>query len=258
MARKKRNRKKRDKKPGLSKEFRKEIGLKRKKNKKIIDPPITELPKDREYIEAEKEQVIEDIFEGNLNRFMRKYYRVSERNLMTFSKVVPKLQKERSSKRAIRWLYKKCRWPRHRQEIINILLTLDKYYDVEFSRPNMEVAFEIWELFSDYEFSTFFNKAYGKTLDKKGFAGIKRLNSKQALKEQKAIGYVKIKKFEELDKNFAHVYSNIKENFIYPFNFYHGLYKGPKKHEQVQIYIGHRLCNGFRSGFSRVDTGIKM
>ncbi len=258
MARKKRNRKKREKKPGLSKEFRKELGLRKKRKKYPVDPPLLELPKTKEYMEAEKEQIIEDIFEGSLKKFTRKYYRVSENNLMTFSKVVPRLQRKRSSKRAIRWLFKKVYWPRHRQEIINILLTLDKYYDVEFSRPNMEVAFEIWELFSGDEFFKYFTMRYSKVMNKSGFAHVKKLNQKQAWKEQKAIGFIPKSSFEEYkqDKLFAHIYSNIKRDYVFPFNFYHGIYKGPKKYEQVHVYIGHSLTTGIRNHFSRVVTSI--
>lgn len=250
---KKRNRKlRREKEKGYSQEFLDSIGFKRKPKPQQEKIVVNELPKTAEYIDMEKEQVIEDIFEGDLELFLKRWYRHNRTNLI-YSKVIPKWEKSKNTRRAVRYLKKNLEWPNHIREVINLLRTLEKYYEAEINKENAQLAIEIWELFSDGEFSEYSHKAWTNKVARKGFENIRRISEAQAWKEQKARGFIHENDFEEFDKNAAHVYSLINRNYLYPLNFYHGGYTPLAM--STHIYIGLPLVGV--EGFTRCEIPIK-
>lgn len=236
MRKKRKSKKDRKKKDGLSPEFRKALGLKKPTREKP-DPPITELPLTAEEIEAEKEQIIEDVFEGDKDKFFKRYYRHNKTNRI-YSKIIPEWQKEELHKEAIEYILELCKYPQHVREVVNILRVLEKYYDAEFSKDNVDIAYETWELFAE-DLASYSQKQWSLEVDKRGWKNVRKLTKAQAWKEQKARGFIPVKKFKDYDKGAAHVYSNIKKDYIYPMNFYHGLYRN--KELPTHIYIGLSL-----------------
>jgi len=249
---KRKSRKSRQKSPTLSREFKLSIGI--DPDKKSREEPVIKndlgLPKTAEDLEAEKEQVIEDIFDGDLNKFLKRLYRVSNgKAIRVHSKMIPEWKKDKDKRRVIRWINKNLDWPKHKVEIVHLLRTLERYYDAEINKDNVILAYELWDLFSD-EITNHFQKSWNEVIKRKGWGRIKRLSKADSLKEQLAIGYKHVNDFEDFDRKAAHVYSTAKKDYLYPENFYHS---GDKFSKQgCYIYIAFPLVG--ISGFSRIDV----
>lgn len=181
-----------------------------------------------------QKEIIKDYFDDKFDLFLKRYYRMN-RAYPIHSRLVPEWNEDRKKRRAIRWLYKKLEYPEQRRQVINLLRTLEKYYDAQITRKDMEFAYNIWVLFTKV-ISTFFSKQWQKTVRRRRWDKVKKLTKKQAWAEQKAIGYIPQEEWEDYDPQAAHVYSNIKRNYLYPENFYHG---GCMKYaNKTHIYIG--------------------
>jgi len=221
----------------------------KKPRKDVVIKKELEVPKTQEYLDAEKEQVVEDIFDGDLTKFLKRYYRVSRGKItLIHSELIPRWKKDKDKRKVIRWLSKNVDWPSHQAEVIHLLRTLEKYYDAEINKDNVILAHEVWELFGS-EITEHFRKTWVRVINRRGFEKVKVFSKKEALKEQLALGYIHVNDFEDFDRKAAHVFSTAKRDYVYPENFSYG---GDRTGEYVtHIYIAFPLVGV--SGFSRLS-----
>jgi len=215
-------RKTRQKKTEISREFKISIGIDpdKKPRRDPLIKKVTELPKTEEYKTLEKEQIIEDIFEEDLGKFLKRYTRVSKPKPI-HSDLIPKWKGDRDKKKAVRWLNRNLDWPKHKVEVINVLRTLERYYDAEINKDNVILAKEIWDLFDD-ELTSTLKQAWVKECLRKKWVNVRRLSKNQAIAEQKALGYIHINDFDDYDREAAHVFSIAMKDYVYPENYYYG------------------------------------
>lgn len=161
------------------------------------------------------EKCIEVYFGGNFRRFLRKH-REQYYYQLTYCRTFRKWKKDRVKNKARRRIIKLCnKLPGEVNDVANILLTLEKHYDWEVNKDNASIAFDIHIMLgkniSDYNME----KCSRSNRDIK----FKIPHSpRQAIREQKARGFIEKHEFEEYDDRFAHVLSIADRSLIYPCN----------------------------------------
>lgn len=198
--------------------------------------------------EATKQELIDQLLDGKLNKFL-KHHRSQYRFEMVYSRTFPEWQEEHNSRRAVKWLKRTARWPKHIVEVVNIAITLNKKYGLEITRPNVELCYKLWDHISHEEMYDYMKLDWHKRV-KAGKLGI--VPAKKAFKEQKARGYIHVNDWEDFDRICSHSYSNVDRDYIYPENFTHGA--KTRGRGDISIHIGNSLVGV--SGHTRSVYGI--
>lgn len=167
----------------------------------------------QDFIKYNREDFIEDYFDGNLVRFLRKH-RKQYNYQLNYYRTFRKWKKKKKTNKARRRIIKFCEGlPGEVNKVTNILLTMNKDYDWDIDENNAIIACEIYITFANDI------KEYNFVRNSKRIRPFKlSCTRKQAIKEQKARGFVKRKHFPDYNPNFSHVISIADRNYIYPYN----------------------------------------
>ena len=184
-------------------------------------------------------RIVKDIFAGKLKRFLKnheKQYWYEK----TYSRLIPRLMKNPKSKRGVEWLLKQDLMPNRNRDILNVAVTLEKYYNTPISRLNLFKAYVIL-VEAEEDIEQHMKDIWVETC----YSDLRQMRPRQAIKEQKARGFVMLDDFEEYDSSLAHVKSSINPKLIWPENFRHGI----GKKELKEIYsVFHKIgVAGFTS-----------
>lgn len=174
--------------------------------------------------------IIKEYFNGNIRRLLRKMYKQYSYELV-YSKGLKTLEPN-----IRKYLLSINPWPINICKIYNIYTTLVNKFEMDESKFTMELAKYIWLYFDD-DIEDYKRKRYTRGVSKNGFK--LRHTAKQALREQKARGFVHINKFGDYKRKYAHVYSTVDRDYIYPMNFWHNIRN--KKHSEIMSYQGQYL-----------------
>ena len=183
--------------------------------------------------------ILKEYFNGNIRRLLRKMSKQYNYQLV-YSKGLKKLEPKLKT-----YLLSCNPWPINICKIYNIYTTLINKFDFTPNKATMELAKYIWLYFDD-DIDEYMHNKYVKSIKIRGFN--LNLTSREALREQKARGFVHINLFSDYKKKYAHVYSTIDEDYIYPLNLWHNIRE--KKHSEIMSYHGQYLV-GVR-GFTQV------
>jgi hypothetical protein len=170
-------------------------------------------PKSNKRIKVERVHIVKDYLDGNLKRFLRKHYRYSK-NQLVYSVDFKEWAKD-NRKNLVKYLKKYHPWPLHTITIVNILKTLVNEFDLPWDKNTLKLSIIIDDLFWQ-DIDEYRQARYNREIQIKGF---KLPDKRKSWKEQKARGFIHINDFEDYDNKFAHVYSNIKSDYVYPVNF---------------------------------------
>ena len=174
-------------------------------------------PKTLKQIKKERKQMIEEYLDGNFGRFLRRNNEKYKYQLV-YSKDLKNWRKDKRVN-IVNYLTENYTWPSHICLVVNTMKTLVKYYDRSMGLGTMHLAIAIIDLFEedmyDYSFRKQ-SKLFGLDIPYKQLC-----SSEQALKEQKARGFIHINKFDDYDSGFSHVYSNVDKDYVYPLNLPH-------------------------------------
>lgn len=195
-----------------------------------------------------------EYLEGNYVRLIRKHYKNYYYELI-YSRTLPKWREESSeSKKAVRYLLRICKWPKHVVEVANLLRTLEKHFGWSITKKNVLLAYTIWEYLGD-DIEKRMTRKYAKSITDK-IRDIKYYTptKAQAIKEQLARGFVHVNDFEDYDSSKNHVYSNIKRDYLYPMNF--GMTSDDSMEGLTNLYIGQYLT-GVR-GWTRAKVNDRV
>ena len=129
----------------------------------------------------------------------------------TYSITFKAWKKNRAKKRIMLQLKRTKLWPAQINEVANIMWVLEKYYDCP-KKYIVDYAVKLWETYDDRIKDRFMEKYI-----KKGKLMI--LPTKEALKEQKARGFIEINDFDDYLKKWDHIQSTINRDYYYPMNF---------------------------------------
>lgn len=210
-------------------------------------------PKKPQQIKGERVKIIEDCLEGNLLRFLRRHYKQHNYQFV-YSKFFKKLRNKGKTD-IIDYLHKHYEWPGHIIEVVNVMRTLNFYYEKPLSLNTLKMAIVIVDLF-EMDIFKYNRKRWQKhcNLDLP-FKGYSEQYKKWAFKEQKARGFIHVNKFEDWDGYFAHAISNIDTDYIYPVNFPFSSYEIERNRNIPSAYIGHVLVGV--QGFTRLEEPRK-
>ena len=201
-------------------------------------------PKRMKQIKAERIKIIEDYLEGNLLRFLRKHYKNSVYQYV-YSETFSKWKKE-GHKQVVRIILKNYVWPKHVCNIVNVMTTLNKYYGLPININTVKVAIVILDLF-EMDIDKYGQQRRGR-LFKMDMYQVDNSEKarKKALKEQKARGFVHINEFEDWDPYYAHIFSLVDMDYVYPMNFPFSHFNEEYK-DLPYAYVAHTLVgvNGF-------------
>src|SRR6185437_1219559 len=100
-----------------------------------------------------RKKIIKDIFKGNLTRFMRKHYK-QHINPFVYYKYIRPWKKTKEHRRIAISLLKGIGTPRNVCAIVNIMITLVKYYDFSLNENTALLAKKIWDYF-DHDISIY-------------------------------------------------------------------------------------------------------
>ena len=202
-------------------------------------------PKTPKQIKKERRQFINEFLDGNLRRFLRKNYK-NYRNQLVFSKDLKKWDKQGKSN-LVKLLKKHYEWPKHICEVVNVVKTLTTYYGMELNKITIDRAVALIDLFEDDMYD--YHRVKYKDKYSKGLPLNIKITPEEALREQKARGFIHINYFEDYDREFSHVYSTVNDDYVYPINFPHKF-----RHHNDKIpsdYIGQSIVGV--EGFTRID-----
>lgn len=175
-------------------------------------------PKKLKQIKAERIEIINDYFEGNLLRFLRKHHKQSTYQFV-YSQIFKKWKEDKQNKKLVRVILKNYTWPKHVCDIVNVMITLNKYYSRELNINTLRLAIVILDLFeTDIDKYSQGRRARLFKLDLYKVDNSDK-QRKLALKEQKARGFVHINEFEDWDPAYAHIFSIANRDYVYPLNF---------------------------------------
>lgn len=213
------------------------------------------ISKTKRELKNERVQVINKYLDGNLLRFLRRHYKQYHYK-MVFSKYIKPWRKNNPDLvRLIETCLKDRNglvWPKHVSDVVNIMRTLEKHYGYEINLKSCKIALMIDDLF-EVDICEYHREHVQKSLLNDAFQ-LRNITRDQALKEQKAMGFVKAINFEDHDWRFAHLQSNIDNRYIYPYNFVHDLiYNVGSKN--IIYQIGMSLAGV--PGFTRINIPKK-
>ena len=160
--------------------------------------------------------------EGNMRRFLRKHKNQYFFEL-TYSHTLKKIKA--SNKKVYKELMRYDIYPNRLRDYLNIFITLDKHFAIGFNmrafKELLEIEEEMIDIIQPY-MQNLYNRRWALKSDR-GKTGW--LQPKEALKEQKARGFIHINDFENFDNKAAHIISNVDNAYYYPINI-HSRQKG--------------------------------
>lgn len=208
-----------------------------------------------------KHDVIKKYLYGDLERFLKRYYRYSRFELI-YSVTLSQYEKEVKGIRMEILNMFKGEFPGALIQTINVHRVMVKYYDFEIDIEDIKLSHRISQVLStsisDYKKQRYYYRINNLMLQPH------RCKPKQALKELLARGFIHVNDFEKYDKRMAHITSNanvpVKYGRLYfPMNFTwdawskaHVINRGYKWWHFVDVYtiIGEIGI----SGYTRVLT----
>lgn len=223
---------------------------KRREKRKYTIKRVTELPLTLEEKKRRRRILLKEYLEGKFRRFLRKHSKRYWYELV-YSRTIPKWRKDKVSREAVDNLLKKGLYPTQVRDIINIMYTLEEHFDWVVNKKNMEIAYHIWDYFDIDKIEPYMLRKYRDNLASRNRPMSYYLcTPRQALREQKARGFIHINEFEDYDREFAHIFSTVDSNYVIPENFsYHSKQFHP---DRMYIYIAHGVL-GVR-GYTKLVT----
>lgn len=208
------------------------------------------IPKTKKEIKGERVKVINKYMDGNLLRFLRKHYKDYQYELI-YSVYIKRWKKKEPKLYNLLYQVLKDRnglvWPKHVKNVVNIMRTFNTHYGMKMNIHTCKVALMVDDLF-DIDIYKYHSEHKQRLLVKDVYT-LKNLTREEALKEQKAQGFINSIDFEDYDPKFAHLVSNIDNKLVYPYNFSHDiLYKTGTKN--IIYQIGMELAGV--PGFTRI------
>lgn len=207
-------------------------------------------PKTSKQVKKERIEVINNLLDGNLLRFLRYTFKPLRYQLVY--SVTLKRWVKRGLKKEVDYLKNKYVYPKHLHEVVAVTEVLVSKYDKELCLHTIKVAEAIIDLF-DNDIWEYNRKRYNKMRTTSNIP-LRLVTKEQALKEQKARGFVHINDFEDFKRNKynSHIYSNVDSSYIYPENF---SFRFNTKHpERLYIYVAQSLIGV--EGYTRVETPL--
>lgn len=173
-------------------------------------------PKSPKQLRKERNQIVEEYLEGNIKRFFRRHYK-QYNNELVYSKILKHWKKDKRV-RILNKILKHTEWPKNVCEIVNLMVTLVKHYDCTYNNRCLNLAVAILDLWED-DMYQYHSKRYKEKVQKGLWRN--KYTKEEAFKEQKARGFIHINYFEDYDKTYSHIYSNVDEDYVFPLNFPH-------------------------------------
>lgn len=156
---------------------------------------------------------IDYYMEGNIRRFLR-LHKKDYFFQRTYSKTLIKMKE--SNPKVYQKVMDKKLYPQDLRRALNVFITLDKHFAIGFTMKAFGEYLEIEEELTE---------VIGKYMNKVSIIRYKNpslyknpLTASQALKEQKARGFIHINDFEDFDPRTAHIISIVNDNYYYPIN----------------------------------------
>lgn len=174
-------------------------------------------PKMPKQVKQERKQIISEYLDGNLQRFLRRNYEFYRYQLV-YSKDLKRWSKD-DRLPIVEYLRKEYKWPKHLCEVVNTMKTLVKYYDRKYTIGTMHLAIAIIDLLDD-DIWAYGNKRWNKRFQQ-GISHVPLCTPEEAFKEQKARGFIHVNLFEDYNKDYSQVFSNVNRDYVYPMNFPH-------------------------------------
>jgi hypothetical protein len=131
---------------------------------------------------------------------------------LTYSKTFKRWKKNKYTKPLVRALKNSSLEPAQVNHVCNTLWVLEKKTSMDLGQTMLDLALLLYHTY-DGEVGDYYSRVI---LRHKGF---KQCTPDQALKEQKARGFIHINDFEEFDITWSHVRSIVNYDYYYPRNF---------------------------------------
>lgn len=200
-----------------------------------------------------REEIIDKVFDGRLKKFLR-YHKKDYWYQPVYYRIFRSWKKQLGPRRAMKYLLKNLDRPKHVVQVVNIMRTLNREYNYEINTATARLAIQIWDIFSDDEIYDYMMEYYRKEVAKGNlYTLFLTITSALAFKEQKARGFIHVNDFEDFDPHVGHVWSNVDRNFIYPENFYSGIF-GRELYD-TELHIGQNVVGVM--GFTRIEYAFK-
>jgi len=190
-----------------------------------------------------KRQVTLDSFidyymEGNMLRFLRKH-RYQYFYQKTYSHTLKIVKK--SNPKAYKEIMAVGLYPQDLRHILNIFITLDKHFEIGFNlkcfREILVIEEELMDVIKPY-----MNKlATRRWKEQSPIQARLALTAKEALREQKARGFVHINEFDDYNPKCSHIISNVNNSYYYPLNI--SPYINPIKGESTVVHNPYILSS---------------
>jgi len=190
-----------------------------------------------------KRQVTLDSFidyymEGNMKRFLRKH-RYQYFYQKTYSHTLVKVKE--SNKKAYKQIMEVGLYPQDLRHILNIFITLDKHFGIGFNMRCFREILVIEEQLMDI-IKHYMNKLSARRWKEQSpIPSRLALTAKEALKEQKARGFIHINEFDDYHPKCSHIISNADDSYFYPLNI--SPYINPIKGESTIIHNPYILTS---------------
>lgn len=161
------------------------------------------------------EEFIDYYMEGNLQRFLRKHQK-QHHFCLTYSITLKHVRK--SNKKAYKFLKSEIEYPKHMSDCLNVFITLDKHFGIGCFIKNIKDYLVIEE-----ELTEIIRVYMGKVRTRKMVLKLWHIDDEipsreEAIKEQKARGFMHVNDFEDYKGNYAHILSTATKNLYYPVN----------------------------------------
>ena len=133
---------------------------------------------------------------------------------LTYSVTFKRWRKNKKLRKLVKAFKRSDYWPAQVNEICNIIWVLEKKCGMKIGQGIIGTAIDLWEGLQG-DISDYYVRVYVKTRK------FKLCTPRQALKEQKARGFIHINDFEDFDPEYSHVRSNVDRDYFYPLNLAH-------------------------------------
>lgn len=129
----------------------------------------------------------------------------------TYSVTFKKWKRDKKKRKIMLRLKRTKLWPAQINQVANIMWVLENHYECS-NKNIVEYAVKLW-----YEYD---DRIYDRIMEKYTKKGkLMIMSPKDALREQKARGFIKINDFENYLKKWDHIQSTVNRDYYYPMNF---------------------------------------
>jgi hypothetical protein len=199
-----------------------------------------------------KNDVIAKFLFRDEERFLKRYYRF-RKNELTYSKILRQFNKEVPGIRKQILKRFKDILPGEVQRIITVHRVMMKHYNFSLDMEDIMLSHRIEDVMSSSIYD-YCKEENSRRFKKYGLLK-PRHKKKEARKELKARGFVKLYEFEDYNPRFSHIVTNQVidgQILYYPKNFTAGVIKDMRWWDIPNVYIVHGLIGV--SGFTKVST----